>query len=104
MVCLAKVAEEGYESELDMFYARACIDFLLRCNELAKTKYILECAQQSVGSTPILNFVQFLLVGIQEGDYEFVKKLVLQDYAAVLKRDGLLFDKIDKICERAFGG
>ena len=66
--------------------------------------YILESAQQSVGSTPILNFVQFLLVGIQEGNYEFIKKLVLQDYAAVLKRDGLLFDKIDKICERAFGG
>lgn len=40
--CMIEVAKEGYESELDLFYARACIDMLVRVNELAKTKYILE--------------------------------------------------------------
>lgn len=37
LTCLLKVAEEGYESELDLFFTRACIDMLIRSQDLKKT-------------------------------------------------------------------
>jgi hypothetical protein len=52
----------------------------------------------------LLNLVDFLIASIEEADFELVKKMVIQDYASVLKRDGQLVDKIDKICQKAFNG
>ena len=77
---------------------------LIRSNELAKSKYILEHAFKAVGSCPLLNLVDFLIASIEEKEFELVKKMVLQDYASVLKRDGQLVEKIDKICQKAFNG
>jgi hypothetical protein len=36
-------------------------------------------------------------------DFELVKKMLLEDYASVLKRDPSLEDKLDKVCQKAFG-
>lgn len=41
-LCMNEVAKEAYESELDMFYARACVDMLIRDAEIKKTRYILK--------------------------------------------------------------
>lgn len=43
-------------------------------------------------------------MAVEAGDFELVKKMVLEDYASVLGRDPLLIDKIDKICQKAFNG
>lgn len=43
-------------------------------------------------------------MAIESGDFELVKKMVLEDYAPVLRRDPTLVDKIDKVCGRAFNG
>ncbi len=37
---MLKIAEEGYDSELDLFFTRACLDMLLRSTELAKIKFL----------------------------------------------------------------
>lgn len=42
LTCMLKVAEEGYESELGLFFLRACVDMLLRSPVLAKTKFLAE--------------------------------------------------------------
>lgn len=102
VAALDEVAKEGYEQELDLFYARACLDLLVRSNELAKTKHVLEAAKVNIGSSPLINFVDFLIAAIEEDDFELVKSMALEDYAIVLKRDGTLVDKVDKICQKAF--
>lgn len=46
--------------------------------------------------------IEWLLAAIEEKDFVFVKKMVTEDYATVLKRDQVLEDKLDKVCQRAF--
>jgi hypothetical protein len=103
LTCLIKVAEEGYESELDLFFTRACIDMMLRTTDLKKTKFLLEHAKQVCGSSPLIHMVEWVTECIMAEDFELVKKMILEDYAAVLKRDPTLVDKLDKICVKAFG-
>lgn len=83
---------------------RTCLDLLCRSDEVSGTKFILEAAKTRVGSTPLINFVEILISAIEEDNFEIVKKMALEDYAPVLKRDGTLVDKVDKICQRAFKG
>lgn len=60
---------------------------LIRSTELAKTYYILESGKKMYGETPLLNCVEFVIEGLKAQDFEFIKKLVLEDYAPVLRRD-----------------
>ena len=81
-----------------MFVARACIDMLLRSEDFGKAEYILNSFRQQLGSTPLLNLVELLIDGLRANDFEFIKKMVTVDYLPSVRRDGLLFDKIDKVC------
>ena len=36
-LCLEKVIDLGYESEKDLFVARACLDMILKSDDLSKT-------------------------------------------------------------------
>lgn len=54
--------------------------------------------------TPLINFVEFFIAAIELDDFEFAKKMILEDYAPVLKRDSSLVEKIDKVCVKAFNG
>lgn len=98
LTCLLKVAEEGYESELDLFFTRACVDMLVRTADLKKTQFLLEHAKKACGASPLLNMVEWMIEGILAKDFELVKKMLLEDYAPALKRDPTLEDKLDKVC------
>lgn len=47
--------------------------------------------------------MEFLIAAIEERDFEFVKKMMTEDYVIVLRRDPVLEEKLDKVCQRAFG-
>ena len=100
---MLKIAEEGYDSELDLFFTRACLDMLLRSTELAKIKFLHVNGKQRCPASPLMNMMEFLIAAIEERDFEFVKKMMTEDYAVVLRRDPVLEDKLDKVCQRAFG-
>lgn len=95
------IMQTGYSSEQDLFVARACIEMLTKSTELSKTRYIRQHfkAQQQ---TPILNFIDMLIECIELGEFELVKQMATQDYAAELKRDPSLLDKVNTICEKYF--
>ena len=101
--CIAEVSKEGYPIELDLFYARACIDMLLRSTAVAKTKVILDEGRKVAGPSPLLNFVEFLIEALIAQNFEMAKTMTLTDYAQHLKRDPQLSDKVDKVCQKAFG-
>jgi hypothetical protein len=100
---MLKVAEEGYESELDLFFTRACLDMLMRSTDLKKTKFILENGKKMCGESALLNMIEWFVAAIEEKDFEFAKKMITEDYQPVLRRDPSLEDKFDKVCQRAFG-
>ena len=54
---LRHVMKEGYESEPDMFVARACFDMLIRSEDLSKTDYIVGQFRDELGSSPLLHAV-----------------------------------------------
>ena len=66
----------GYESEQDLFVARACIDMLQRSKEISKTRAIREHFREVVDAdgspSPILNFVDFLIEAVELGEFELI--------------------------------
>jgi|LauGreDrversion4_2_1035121.scaffolds.fasta_scaffold1481823_1 hypothetical protein len=42
--------------------------------------------------------MEFLIAAIEERDFEFVKKMMTEDYVIVLRRDPVLEEKLDKVC------
>ena len=81
---LRQVIKQGYQSEPDMFVARACLDMLIRSEDLSKTDYILGQFKEELGSSPLLHAVEFVIEGLRAGDFEFIKKLAMVDYTAAL--------------------
>ena len=70
-----------------MFVARACFDMLIRSEDLTKTDYIVGQFRDELGSSLLLHAVEFVIEGLRTGDFEFIKKLAMIDYAAALQRD-----------------
>ena len=79
--CIAEVSKEGYPVEIDLFYARACIDMLLRSTDCKKTLVILEEGRKVAGSAPLFNFVEFLIEALKAQNFEMAKTMTLTDYA-----------------------
>ena len=93
--------QTGYESEQDLFVARACIEMLIKSTELAKTRQLREHFR-SQHQTPILTFVDTLIECIACQEFELVKQMATVDYAVELKRDAALFDKVNTVTEKYF--
>ena len=87
-----------------MFVARACLDMLIRSEDLSKADYILGQFKQELGSSPLLHAVAFIIEGLRAADFEFIKKVAMVDYAPAFKRDSQLVDKIDTITQKYFEG
>ena len=52
--------------------------------------------------TPLLNFVDMLVECCELGEFELVKQMALQDYESQLRRDPVLTDKVNAVCEKYF--
>ena len=98
----------GYESEQDLFVARACIDMLQRSKDISKARAIREnfrdIKDADGAPSPILNFVDFLIEAVELGEFEFIEQMANHDYNAVLKRDSGLYEKVNQICMKYFEG
>ena len=101
-LCMKNVMQTGYTSEQDLFVARACIEMLIKSPDLAKTRALREHFRNSVAQTAILTFVDFLIEAIECNEFELVKQMANVDYAAELKRDHGLYEKVNTICEKFF--
>lgn len=87
-----------------MFVARACLDMLIRSEDLSKTDYILSQFKAHSGPSPLLHAIEFIIEGLRTNDFEFIKKIAMIDYAPAFKRDSQLIDKIDTICQKYLNG
>ena len=65
-----------------MFVVRACLDMLIRSEDLTKTDDLLGQFKVELGSSPLIHAVEFIIEGLRAGDFEFIKKLAMVDYAA----------------------
>jgi len=74
--CLERAMTYGYQSEQDLFVARACFDMLLRSTEIAKTRGILahfsDVKDTSGADSPLLQFVEFLVEAIELKEFKLV--------------------------------
>ena len=95
--CLEQIMAEGYPSEYDMFYAKATLDLILRVTDLKQAEHILAKGVAKCGSTPLLDFLEFFIHCLRAQNFNMVKQMV-SDYSAVLNRDPIYEQKIDKIC------
>ena len=100
-VCMENVMQTGYASEQDLFVARACIEMLIKSTEVEKTRKI-RAHFASQPQTPILNFVDMLIECIELDEFELVKQMANEDYAAELRRDPSLYEKVNAVCEKHF--
>ena len=96
--CLKEVGKEVYPTEMDLLYARACIDMILRSPETQKTRYILDEGKKVCGDKPLFTFIHFLIEALILEEFDLIKKMALEDFAKELARDDTFADKIDKIC------
>lgn len=95
--------QTGYQSEQDLFVARACIEMLIKSQEIDKTRTLREYFREKVVQTPLLTFVDFLIEALELQEFELVKQMANQDYAAEIQRDPSLYDKINTVSEKYFG-
>ena len=101
--CMEHVMQQdGYQSEQDLFVARACLEMLIKSTELAKTRHIRQHFKD-VPQSAILNFVDFLIEAVEMEEFEMVKQMANVDYAIELKRDPTLYEKVNTISEKYFG-
>ena len=98
---LEVVMETGYASEQDLFVARACIEMLIKSPELSKTRQLREHFR-SMPQTLLLTFVDILIECVECDEYAIVKQMANVDYAAVLKRDPILYEKVNTVSEKYF--
>lgn len=104
--CLEKAMVHGYQSEQDLFVARACLDMLLRSTDLAKTRAIREhfsdVKDSSGAESPLLQFIEFLIEAIDLDEFRLVAQMANNDFKKALDRDPTLYDKVDTICRKYF--
>lgn len=75
---------------------------LIKSQEVAKTRTLREHFRDKVAQTPLLTFVDFLIEAIELQEFELIKQMANQDYAAELKRDSSLYEKVNTITEKYF--
>ena len=80
---------------------RACLEMLIKSTDLAKTRAIRNHFS-GMANSQLLNFLDFLIECIELEEFEMVKQMANQDYAAELKRDPSLYEKVNTICEKYF--
>ena len=102
--CLEKIIEYGYDSEKDLFIARACLDMLIKSKDLDKTRAIRNHFRTSVGNSALLNFIDFLIEALGLQEFGLIKQMATKDYEKELSRDSSLFEKVNTICEKYFSG
>ena len=64
--------QTGYESEKDLFVARACLDMLIKSKEVENTRKL----RQHFAALPesvVLNFVDLVIECVDCGEYELLK-------------------------------
>ena len=93
--------QTGYESEKDLFVARACLDMLIKSKEVENARRIRQHFAELPQSV-VLNFVDFVIECVDCGEYELLKQLANVDYADELKRDKTLYEKVNTISEKYF--
>ena len=54
--------------------------------------------------SPILSFVEFLFEAVELGEFEMVEQMANQDYKAAVSADPALYEKVNQICLKYFGG
>ena len=103
---LEKAMIHGYQSEKDLFVARACLDMLLRSTDLTKTRAIRvhfsDVKDSSGADSPLLQFVEFLIEAIELEEFRLVNQMANNDFKKALDRDTSLYDKVDTICRKYF--
>ena len=106
--CMEHVMQAGYESEQDLFVARACLDMLQRTTDLSKARAIRQHFKNVTGPdgspSPILSFLEFLFEAVELGEFEMVEQMANQDYKAAVSADPALYEKVNQICLKYFGG
>ena len=70
---------KGYESEADLFVVRACLDMLLKTNDLNKTKKIRQAFSRI--QTPLTNLIDMTIECIEAKEFEIVRRMANEDYA-----------------------
>lgn len=100
-LCLEQVMRNGYESEQDIFVARACLEMLIKSTDLGQTRAIRQHFK-GLKQTPILNFVDFLVECIEMKEFGLVKQMANVDYEDELRRDPSFYEKVNAICEKYF--
>ena len=91
----------GYESEKDLFVARACLDMMIKSQDLEKTRAIRDHFR-SLPESVVLNFVDFVTECVELKEFEMIKQMANVDYAEELKRDRSLYEKVNTITEKYF--
>jgi hypothetical protein len=102
--CMDKIMQSGYESEIDLFVVRAALDMMLKSNSLEKATYIRDHFAERLGESDLVNFYDFLMAAVQLGELDMIRQMANVDYAAVLKRDPSLYEKVNAVCEKNFQG
>jgi hypothetical protein len=96
----------GYQSEQDLFVARACLDMLLRSTDLSKTRAIrdhfTDVKDSSGAESPLLQFIEFLIEAIELEEFKLVNQMANNDFKKALDRDPSIYDKVDTICRKYF--
>ena len=102
------VMQAGYQSEQDLFVARACLDMLQRGSDSSKARAIRQHFKDVKGPdgspSPILSFVEFLFEAVELGEFDMVNQMANQDYKSALACDPSLYEKVNQICLKYFGG
>lgn len=101
-VCMEQVMKSGYESEQDLFVARATLEMLIKSTEIVKARTIREHFRATLPQTQLMTFVDFLLECVECQEFELVKQMANVDYNAELKRDSTLYEKVNTVCEKYF--
>lgn len=83
--CMKEVMKHGNKGEVDLFVARAYLDFLARCDTPETARRLIRHFDD-VAKTPLLRFVGMLEELINVGDFGLLKS-VKQDYETEIARD-----------------
>ena len=54
--------------------------------------------------SPILSFVEFLFEAVELGEFDVVNQMANEDYKSALACDPSLYEKVNQICMKYFGG
>ena len=83
---MEEVLKQGYKSELDLFVARAQLDFIARCDGFEAARQIKRHFIPEGFSSPLLNFTDMLEDLLAVGDFGLFQE-VKTKYDGQLARD-----------------